>query len=317
MKTMRYKPNVNSHQSKTTLKYFGRRILLPVLCFLVLLASAGCGSSQRQPTPAPVDNRQVLRIGACPVESVEKTHDQLAQFMDYLEKKTGYKVELTVTNDYRSVIDGMRKQEVDVAWLGPFSYIIAHKEAEAIAFAGSESAKGGRVYHSRLITHPETGIENVTQLRGHRIAFTDPDSTSGFLIPKAALIKNGLDPDKDLTTVFLGHHDAVVLAVKKRTVDAAAVSSIILRNMREKGLVGDKDYRVIYTSEPIPSGAVWAYREGITAEMQTKVKDAFFSATGEESLGLYGKEIGTFFPLKDSDFDIIRETSRLLGSRAN
>lgn len=290
-------------------------------CFCILMivfGITGCTVSQ-QPVLLPVDNRPVLRIGACPVESVAKTQDQLQPLVAYLEKKTGFKVELTVTADYQSVINKMRQQQIDVAWFGPFSYILAHKEAGAQAFAGTENNKSGRIYYSLFITHPDSGIGHVTELRGHSLAYTDPGSTSGYLIPKAMLLKAGLNPDKDLKSVtFLGHHDVAVLAVKKRQVDAAVVSSIILNNMREKGLVGDRDYRVIQTSEAIPgSGAVWAYRAGLPADTAVKVKEAFFSANQEEgALGIFATEIGTFFPVDDHDYDIIRETSRLLGMDA-
>lgn len=292
---------------------------ITVLSIIVLLISMGCASFQNLPTTNSVDNREKFRIGACPVESIDKTQDQLQTFIKYLEKKTGYKVELTVASDYRSIINGMRNKEIDVAWFGPFSYVIAHNEAGAHAFAGAENSKSGKTYQSIFIAHPDTRIETIQQLRGRRLAYTDPDSTSGFLVPKATLLKNNLDPDKDLETVFLGHHDAAVLAVKKRSVDAASVSSIILQNMREKGLVGDKDYRIIYVSEAIPgSGAVWAYRDGISTTMLAKIKEAFFTTKHEEaSLGIFGKEIGTFFPVTDREFDIIRETSRLLGMNAN
>jgi phosphonate transport system substrate-binding protein len=297
----------------------GRRGILVLGAILALLLSTGCVNLQRTSVTTQADNRLVLRIGACPVESSVKTQDQLEPFIKFLERKTGFRVELTVSSDYRSVINKMRQKEIDIAWFGPFSYILAHTEAGAQAFAGTENNKSGTIYYSIFIAHPETGIESVNQLRGHSLAFTDPESTSGYLVPKAILIKNGLDPSHDLKTIeFLGHHDAAVLAVKKRMVDSAAVSSIILENMREKGLVGDKDYRIIHTSEAIPgSGAVWAYREGLPADVVSKVKAAFFSANNEEgALGIFAEEIGKFYPVVDRDYDLIRETSKLLGMDA-
>ena len=130
------------------------------------------------------------------------------------------------------------------------------------------------------------------------------------------LLQNGIDPDRDLTSIeFREHHDAAILAVKNRIVDAAAVSSTVLDSMREKGIVGDKDYRIIQTSEAIPgSGAVWAYREGLEADFLAKIKETFFSANHEEgALGIFATEVGTFFPIDDHEYDVIRNTSHLLG----
>jgi len=291
-------------------------LILACFCFLVLV-TGGCAFYRPQTTTTEASvQRHSLRIGAIPVESIEKTQDQLQPFIEYLEKKNGFKVELIVSNDYQSVIDKMRLKEIDIAMFGPFSYVLAHNQAGAQAFASTENSKTGKKYYSVLIAHPETGIENMQQLRGRRLAFTDRESTSGYLVPQAMLLKNGIDPDKDLESVeFLEHHDASVLAVKKRLVDAAAVSSTILYNMREKGLIGDKDYRIIQTSEAIPgSGTVWAYREGLSADLFAKVKASFFSANHEEgALGIFATEVGTFFPVDDREYDVIRDTSHMLG----
>ena len=140
--------------------------MLACFCFLVLITE-GCAFYRPSTTETePSTPRQALRIGAIPVESVEKTQDQLQPFISYLEKKTGFKVQLIVSNDYQSVIDKMRLKEIDIAMFGPFSYVLAHKQAGAQAFASTESSKVGKKYYSVLIAHPATGIKNTRQLRG-------------------------------------------------------------------------------------------------------------------------------------------------------
>lgn len=289
--------------------------LLFIIIFFIPLTIVGYKFLWQFRSEVPVDKRPVLRIGAAPIERIEKTQDQLQPFVKYFEKKIGLKVQLIVTSNYQELINLMRQGEVDVALLGPFSYIMAHREANAQVFAGAENSKSGKVYYSVIIVDPQSGIENIQQLKGSRMAFTDPASTSGCLIPKALLLKNGISPDKDMTVTYKGHHDDAILAVKKKIVDAAAVSSVILQNLHDKGVVGDKDYRVIYTSDPIPSNVVWAYRGGMPAELLAQMKKAFFGANDDkDALGSFRDEIGTFFPISDDEFDIIRETSRYLGT---
>jgi len=300
-------------------KFFiiSKRFSIGLLCFCCLAAVfTGCSFLQQTakieepPVPKPI-----LRVGAIPAESVEKTRDQLQSLMEYLERETGFQVELIVTTDYRSVIDKMRQKEVDIAMLGPFSYILANEQANALAFASTEKNGIGKKYYSVFIVHPESGIADIKQLGGRRLAFTDRNSTSGYLIPQRILRNNGIDPDTDLESAeFLEHHDAAILAVKKQTVDAAAVSSTILQHMREKGILGDKDYRIIYTSEAIPSsGTVWAYREDFPQEAVGKIKNAFFNANHTEgALGVFGAEIGSFFPVEDRELDVIRNAYQML-----
>ena len=303
-------------KSKKLFVFCQRFSFILVCCCFLVLAVGGYAFYHPVTTSTELSTTlPSLRIGSIPSESIEKTRDKWQPFIEYLAKQTGFKVELIVCDDYRSVIDKMRLQEIDIAMFGPFSYVLAHKQAGAQAFAGNEHRRTGKKYYSAIIVHPETNIENICQLRGHRLAFTDRESTSGYLVPKAMLIKNGIDPDKDLAGMeFLAHHDTAILAVKNRLVDAAAVSSNILDNMREKGLIGDRDYRIIQTSEPLPSGTVWAYREGLSADFLAKIETAFFNANKEVgAFGIFATEIGTFFPIDDHEYDVIRDTSHMLG----
>jgi phosphonate transport system substrate-binding protein len=261
----------------------------------------------------PADSRPLLRMGSIPSESAEKIQDQYKDLIAYLERQTGFRIELVVEPDYKGIIEKMRNRELDIAFLGPFSYVIAHDTAGAQAFASPEYKLTGSNYSSNIITHSGTGIKSLAQLKGRSFAFIDTKSTSGYLIPKATLVIYGIDPDRDFSKVlFLGHHDAAVIAVNKRTVDAAAVSSNILRNLQERGIVDEKEIKILFASDPIPQ-SVWAYREGISADLVNKIKQAFFNAHLEPGgLGIYAKDVNRFIPRDDAEYNILRETVKLL-----
>ena len=308
---------VNSHRCNKNSRSLHRGALLFAVLFLLFL-TGGCASSQYPAAKPPEDSRPVLRLGAIPSESSDKVQDQYKDFLIYLEKQTGYRVELVVSQNYNGIIEKMRNKELDFAFLGPFSYITAHETAGARAFAGPEYKLTGSSYSSVIITHSASGINSVDQLKGHSFAFIDPDSTSGFLVPKAALMKQGIDPDRDFSKIlFLGQHDAAIIAVYKRTVDAAAVSSNILKSLLEKGIVDENEIRVIFSSPPIPQ-SLWTYREGISPEIVDSVKQAFLNAHLEPgALGVYAKDVKRFIPREDSEYDIIRETAKTLNYKGN
>lgn len=264
--------------------------------------------------PAPEPQRQV-RLGAIPSESAAKIQDQYKDFIQYLEKQTGYQITLTVAKDYATIIKQMRDKELDIAYFGPYSYIIAHETAGAQAFAIPESRRTGSNYSSLIITHAHSGIDSIEGLKGRSFAFVDRESTSGYLIPKAVLLKHGLVPDRDLRVSVSGRHDASVIAVRRQTVDAASVSENVLKALLEKGIVSETEFRVLYKSPPIPQ-SVWAYREGISPEVLEKIKQAFFNARlAPGALGQYAKDISGFNPVDDSGYDIIRETAKLLENK--
>lgn len=260
----------------------------------------------------------ILRVGAIPAESKLKTMDQFAKFMAYLGRKTGCKVELYVADNYDGIIDKMKQGDLDIAWFGPFSYVIAAETAGARAFAIDDNIRDGIVYHSVVIAHPASGIHSLDELKGHTFAFVDKASTSGYLIPKAILQRQGIDVERDLINVqFVGSHDAAALAVKKRQVDAAAMSDVILNSLKNKGIIGSKDYEIIGVSEEIPSSA-WAYRKGLSEDLLAKIQQAFLAVAQEdkEALGMYGNDfVKGFVPADDRQYDVIRNTVKELGIR--
>lgn len=80
-------------------------------------------------------NPRVLNIGLIPAEDNEEMVKKFKPTIEYLEKKLGTKVEPFVATDYSGVIEAMRSKKIDIAFLGPFSYVLAVDKADAEAFA--------------------------------------------------------------------------------------------------------------------------------------------------------------------------------------
>jgi phosphonate transport system substrate-binding protein len=292
-----------------------KAVVFFVIGIFMIEGLSGCGLRETKPVESEM-TLPVLRVGAVPAESKAKTIDQFAKFMDYLGHKTGRKIELYVADDYEGIINKMKQGDLDIAWFGPFSYIIAAESAGARAFAIDDNIKEGTIYHSVFIVNPASGIDSIEKLKGHTFAFVDRASTSGYLIPKMVLKRQGIDSERDFSEIkFVGSHDAAILAVKKRQVDAAAVSDAILISLQQKGIVGEKDFKIIEYSEAIPTSA-WAYREGLPADLLNKIRQGFFDVDKEdkEALGMYGNDlVKGFVPVNDSQYDIIRNTVKELG----
>jgi phosphonate transport system substrate-binding protein len=177
-----------------------------------------------------------------------------------VEKNSGMKVQGFVATDYNGVIEAMRAKHVDIAYLGPFSYVLATTVTPVEAFAIAETAKAGRTYyHSKIIALKSSGIKTLADLKGKNFAFVDPASTSGYAFPLAGLLKAGIEPKRDFKTVlFTGAHDANALAVANGKVDAATIADRILDAAIAKGHIKADQIQVVWRSPPIPeSPMVW------------------------------------------------------------
>lgn len=259
----------------------------------------------------PARAQQVLTIGLIPSEDSRAMIANSQAMMDMLSKALGMPVKPFVAADYNGVIEALRSKRLDVAYLGPFSYVLGTTVADIEAFAVAETKKAGRTsYHSQVITHKDSGIKTVADLKGKTFAFVDPSSTSGHLFPKAGLMKAGLNTDKDLgRVIFSGSHDSNAIAVQNKKVDAAAIADRILDAAISKGLAKREDLTVVWRSDPIPeSPTVW--RKDLNPDLKKRVQAAFLQVKDIpwSDQGL----LNGFHPTNDAAYDVIRDTAKLL-----
>jgi phosphonate transport system substrate-binding protein len=177
-------------------------------------------------------------MGLIPAENNEEMIKKFEPMRVLMEKKLGEKVKVFTATDYAGVIEAMRKKRVDIAWFGPLSYVLAEQEAGAEAVAvGIRKGQNTSTYKSIYVARCDSGIKSLKDLKGKSVAFVDPASTSGGLVP-TYLIKqaSGQMPDQYFGKfTYAGSHDAAELAVKNKTVDAAADNDITYNKMLAKG----------------------------------------------------------------------------------
>jgi phosphonate transport system substrate-binding protein len=270
----------------------------------------GCALGTQAQAQAQAQTAE-LRVGLIPSEDAQAMIRASQQVMDQLAAKTGMRVKPFVANDYNGVIEALRSGKLDVAYLGPFSYILASQIGNAEAFAVAVTKKTGKsAYHSMVIARKDKGLASVEQLKGRTFAFVDPSSASGHLFPKAGLMATGFDADTGFSRViFSGSHDASILAVANNKVDAAAVADRIFESAVAKGVVKAEDFQVIWRSQPIPeSPMVW--RKSLDAATKQKVAAALADVKdlpwGDQGV------LNGFAPTNDQAYDVVRQTAKVL-----
>jgi len=253
----------------------------------------------------------VLTVGLIPSEDSRAMIANSQAMMDMLSKALGMPVKPFVAADYNGVIEALRSKRLDVAYLGPFSYVLGASVADIEAFAVAETKKAGRTYyHSLIVANKDSGIKTVADLKGKTFAYVDPSSTSGHLFPKAGLIKVGFNADKDFgRVIFSGSHDANAVAIQNKRVDAVAIADRILDAAIAKGLAKREDLVVVWKSDPIPeSPTVW--RKDLDPALKKRIQAAFLEVKNIpwSDQG----ELNGFHPANDAAYNVIRETAKVL-----
>ena len=276
----------------------------------ILKASLAAGALLASPALLRAQTK-LVRVGLIPSEDSRAMLESSAQLLAALQKNLGIQVQGFVASDYNGVIEAMRSNHVDVAYLGPFSYVLGTTVAAIEAFATAETAKSSRsFYRSQIIARKDSGIADWKDLKGRTFAFVDPSSTSGHLFPKAGLIKLGFDPEKDFGRVlFTGSHDANALAVANKRVDAATIADRILDAAVQKKLVDRADLHVVWESDPIPESPT-CWRKNLPEDLKANIKSAFLNIR-DITWADQGK-LNRFVETNDQAYDIIRETAKVL-----
>jgi phosphonate transport system substrate-binding protein len=270
-----------------------------------LLTGAALAQTQGPAKPG------VLTVGFIPAEDARAMVRQSAAILEIVAKQTGMKVDTFVGSDYNGTIEALRNGHVDVALLGPFSYVLATTQAPVEAFAVTVIAKTMQPsYKSIIIAKNESPITSLATLKGRTFAFVDPGSTSGYMVPAAAFVLAGMTPEKDLgKVVYSGGHDATIVAVAEGKVEAGAVADRIYERGCAKGLADCAKLKVVWQSDPIPNDPM-LYRKNLPEDLKKKIREAFYSVKN-----LPFGEMGTvarFDPASDKDYDSVRNVAKAL-----
>jgi phosphonate transport system substrate-binding protein len=279
-------------------------------------AQAAAAATAAPATAAPATTAKpggTIKFGLIPDESSEKVLNRFKSFTAFMEKQLDMKIDAIVGTDYSATIEAMKSKKIDLAFFGPFSYILANQVAEAEVLVQPAKPDGTfSTYHSVIITKKTTGITKLEDLKGKNFAFVDPASTSGHLIPRSILVAAGLDPDKDMKPIFAGGHDASVLAVANGRVDAGATFEDQVNNMDKAGVIKKDDLLVVRKSDPIPDGPI-AVRKDYDPALRTKVTAMFETLPGDVIKEAYGGSgPAKFVKGDDKVYDSLREVSRVL-----
>ena len=231
------------------------RSLLLTGSSLVLLAAA---------PSAAEDEFTELNFGIISTESAQALEESFQPFLDDLSAYMGIPVNAFFAPDYAGVIEGMRFDQVDIAWFGNKSAMEAVDRAGGEIFAQTIKDDGSEGYYSLLITHADSGIESLEDVLAcdGTLDFGngDPNSTSGFLVPSYYIFAvNGINPTDCFNTVVNANHETNALAVANQQVDIATnnTESLYARLARANPEAAAR-IREVWRSPLIPSDPmVW------------------------------------------------------------
>ncbi len=244
-----------------------------------------------------------LSIGLLPGESAPTVIRQNEPLRRHLQLVLAAPVDLIVGTDYAATGEALRFGRIDVAYLGPITYVLQRRRAELEPFAKPHHPDVGATFQGAIIVAANGPVTSFSDLRGREVGFGDPASTSGTWVPRHQLLGQGLAAGTDYVARYLGSHDAVALAVLNGKVAAGGISVPILERLTREAKIDPAKLRVLTRSASIPEYA-WTFRPGLPEKVRERVRQAFLDLRDPEGLKVFRAE--RFVPAADSDYDIVR-----------
>lgn len=262
--------------------------------------------------PAPA--QQTLKVSAIPDESPTELLRKFKPLGAYLSRELGMKIDWTPVNDYPAVVEGLAGRKVDLAWLGGFTFVqVRLRTGNAIPIAQ-------RVEDERFISYyivpAASTAKSLRDLKGKTFAFGSPSSTSGHLMPRFYLLKEGINPDKDFARIaFSGAHDATVAFVASGRAEAGVLNSSVYERLIEKGDANAKAVRILAKTPPYYDYN-WTVRGDLDPALVKKLTDVFLkldpkNAGHKEILDL--QRASRFIATKPENYKGIEEAARSAG----
>ncbi|WP_406630681.1 phosphate/phosphite/phosphonate ABC transporter substrate-binding protein [Amycolatopsis sp. WGS_07] len=252
------------------------------------LVLAACGQSAAGGTQS--GDPDTLVFAAIPSENAQTLQQAYQPVIKMLEKETGKKVQFQSATDYAAVIEAQRTGKVQIAQYGPLSYVLARNTGvKATPVAAQVKKKGEQPgYRSYGIVPAGSPIKDLAGFKGKKVCFVDPNSTSGYLYPKAGLIDAGVDPQSGVSPVMAGGHDASALAVASGQCDAGfAYDAIVDTALINKGQLKPGQLTTVWKSDVI-AGSPVAISDSVSEDLKAKIANAFQQKANVDYLNANG-----------------------------
>jgi phosphonate transport system substrate-binding protein len=257
-----------------------RQFLTP----LAVAAVATCAFAVS--TDARADWRQkhpVVTLGATTVENQASTLARFQPLADYFKQKLGVEMRVQNASDYAAVVQALTAGHIQLARLGGSSYAAGWIDSKGAIepLVVPAELDGTLGYHSVLIVRSDSPYKRLEDLKGKSLAWADPNSTSGYLVPLVSLRAAGIVPNQFFgRTVFSGGHEQSVIGVLNGTLDSAFTwtskgdNTGQLRLMMDRGMLKRQDIRVVWESPEIPN-PFYAVPSNLPEDMKRDIKQFF------------------------------------------
>jgi len=257
--------------------------------------------------------QEKLRFAVGPFQpTATDTRKAYEPFFKHIAAKLGRDYELQVTTDWAGIAVALSNKQADIAWMGPWGYVLANSEGNAQAIA-TVKYQGKPSYHAIIVARPDLKISKwPDDAKGMRISLADVGSTSGWLVPTHYFKSQGIDPKAYFQYRDGASHAAQILSVINGQVDLASDYDRNMNALIEKGTIKPEQIKMVWTSDPLPNDPL-VVRSGLDPAVTSKVQEAVLAISEEQALTLMPKNYTGWVAATHASYKLIEDAGVSVG----
>lgn len=297
-----------------------KQVAKGIMGVMLAVVLTGCASGNSKQEDAA---KEKLVVQFVPTNNDGTMEAKAKPFAEYLSKKLDRQVDVTLATDYSTIVEAMASGQVDIGIMPPAAYVQAKDmdAAEAILTSqlGDYDQETGlplegqltNTFKGEILVRADSGLNELTDLKGKKIATLSPNSASGYIYPVAEMKDAGVDPTTEATLTTVNDIPSEITAVLNGQMDAAFVfegaRNVFASSFADNDLF--KELKVLYLTEgDIPNDAI-AVQPKMDDALKKEIKDVFLNMKddeeGAEAMSLWGHQ--GYEEAADSAYDTIRE----------
>lgn len=246
--------------------------------------------------------RNSVKVAILPLYSAITLFDRFDPLMRYLTRKTGYEFKLVIPKDFEDFFDIVKQGKVEFSYSNPYIYIQLADKGFLRAFANTILPQTGDIFRGIIITHKDSPIRTLNDLKGKKVMVVSYKSAGGFLAQKLFLYENNIDVSKDLSLIDGKRQEEVILNVYRKNVDAGFVRESALDVLEEEIDLGK--IRIL-AKTPYIANWPFAATKNTDEKMIGLIQRNLLELKDGEILR--AAHLKGFKPASDKDFDTLRE----------
>jgi phosphonate transport system substrate-binding protein len=220
------------------------------------------------------DKDRVLLIGLIPEQNIFKQMERYKPIANYISKKIGMNIRMTVLPRYGNIINNFVSLGMDGAFLGSFTYALAHTKLGVDVLARPVSLNGASSYHGLIFVRKDSGITSIAGMHDKRFALVDKATTAGYLLPIAYFMKHGKSHRTYLKeSYFTGTHEDAIYDVLNRKADIGAAKNTVYERLAATDGRIRNELVVLERSPDVPENGL-AVKKDLAADMKRKLKQS-------------------------------------------